>query len=64
MTNEQNNWHMATSFAQTYFYGTKVDLKIGDLIQAGFQSNQEDRQFKYMYVKYMYVMDIRVVSVA
>ncbi|UXD71749.1 NAD(+)--rifampin ADP-ribosyltransferase [Sphingobacterium faecium] len=55
---------MATSFAQTYFYGTKVDLKIGDLIQAGFQSNQEDRQFKYMYVKYMYVMDIRVVSVA
>lgn len=59
MTNEQNNWHMATSFAQTYFYGTKVDLKIGDLIQAGFQSNQEDRQFKYMYV-----MDIRVVSVA
>lgn len=59
MTNEQNNWHMATSFAQTYFYGTKVDLKIGDLIQAGFRSNQEDRQFKYMYV-----MDIRVVSVA
>lgn len=59
MTNEQNNWHMATAFAQTYFYGTKADLKIGDLIQAGFQSNQEDRQFKYMYV-----MDIRVVSVA
>lgn len=59
MTNEQNNWHMATSFAQTYFYGTKVDLKIGDLIQAGFRSNQEDRQFRYMYV-----MDIRVVSVA
>ncbi|SJN38772.1 hypothetical protein FM120_11490 [Sphingobacterium faecium PCAi_F2.5] len=50
---------MATSFAQTYFYGTKADLKIGDLIQAGFRSNQEDRQFKYMYV-----MDIRVVSVA
>lgn len=59
MTNEQNNWHMATAFAQTYFYGTKADLKIGDLIQAGFRSNQEDRQFKYMYV-----MDIRVVSVA
>lgn len=59
MTNEQNTWHMATAFAQTYLYGTKADLKIGDLIQAGFQSNQEDRQFKYMYV-----MDIRVVSVA
>ncbi|MEN5086076.1 NAD(+)--rifampin ADP-ribosyltransferase [Sphingobacterium faecium] len=59
MTNEQNNWHMATAFAQTYFYGTKADLKIGDLIQAGFRSKQEDRQFKYMYV-----MDIRVVSVA
>ncbi|WP_414713156.1 NAD(+)--rifampin ADP-ribosyltransferase [Sphingobacterium sp. UBA6320] len=31
---------------KTYFYGTKADLKIGDLIQAGFRSNQEDRQFK------------------
>lgn len=28
-----------TPFAQTYFHGTKADLKIGDLIQVGFNSN-------------------------
>src|SRR5687768_16517538 len=29
----------ATPFAQTYFHGTKADLKIGDLIKPGFNSN-------------------------
>lgn len=29
----------ATPFAQTYFHGTKANLKIGDLIKAGFNSN-------------------------
>lgn len=29
----------ATPFAQTYFHGTKADLKIGDHITAGFRSN-------------------------
>ena len=29
----------STPFAQTYFHGTKVDLKIADLIEAGFNSN-------------------------
>lgn len=29
----------ATAFAQTYFHGTKAALKIGDLIQTGFNSN-------------------------
>ena len=28
-----------TPFAQTYFHGTKADLKIGDLIKVGFDSN-------------------------
>jgi rifampin ADP-ribosylating transferase len=29
----------ATPFAQTYFHGTKVDLQVGELIEAGFSSN-------------------------
>ena len=29
----------ATVFAQTYFHGTKADLKIGDLIEPGYNSN-------------------------
>lgn len=28
-----------TPFAQTFFHGTKADLKIGDLIKVGFNSN-------------------------
>jgi len=28
-----------TAFAQTYFHGTKADLKVGDLIEVGFNSN-------------------------
>lgn len=30
---------MASVFAQTYFHGTKADLKVGDLIEVGFNSN-------------------------
>jgi len=38
--NEENiNVQGATPFAQTYFHGTRADLKIGDLIEAGFNSN-------------------------
>lgn len=29
----------ATPFAQTYFHGTKADLKFGDLIEPGYNSN-------------------------
>ncbi len=29
----------ATPFAQTYFHGTKADLRVGDLIEIGFASN-------------------------
>ena len=33
----------ATPFAQTYFHGTKADLRIGDLIEVGFASNFGER---------------------
>lgn len=29
----------ASTFAQTYFHGTKADLNLGDLIEPGFNSN-------------------------
>ncbi|MFC3809040.1 NAD(+)--rifampin ADP-ribosyltransferase [Lacihabitans lacunae] len=37
-------------FSQTYFHGTKADLKIGDYIQIGFKSNYENRKLKHVYV--------------
>ncbi len=47
---DQSNPHIATPFAQTYFHGTKAELKIGDLIRVGFKSNYEDRKLKHVYV--------------
>lgn len=41
----------ATPFAQTYFHGTKVDLKIGELIKPGFKSNFGQRKnAKYIFL--------------
>jgi hypothetical protein len=41
----------ATPFAHTYFHGTKADLKIGDLIQVGYNSNFGQRKFaKYIFL--------------
>lgn len=41
----------ATPFAQTYFHGTKADLKVGDLIEAGFNSNYGQRKnAKYIFL--------------
>jgi Rifampin ADP-ribosyl transferase len=41
----------ATTFAQTYFHGTKADLKPGDLIEAGFHSNFGQRKnAKYIFL--------------
>jgi rifampin ADP-ribosylating transferase len=41
----------STPFAQTYFHGTKADLKIGDLIEAGFNSNYGRRKnAKYIFL--------------
>lgn len=53
MDNNKNNLKnsVATPFAQTYFHGTKVDLKIGDLIEAGFYSNFGHRpNAKYIFL--------------
>ena len=54
MTMEQNKSEIKsiqTPFAQTYFHGTKVDLKIGDLIEVGFNSNFGQRKnAKYIFL--------------
>lgn len=40
-----------TVFAQTYFHGTKADLKLGDLITIGFNSNYVNTiQAKYIFL--------------
>lgn len=40
-----------TPFAQTYFHGTKADLKLGDFIQIGLNSNYGTRkQAKFIYL--------------
>lgn len=41
---------MPDPFSQTYFHGTKADLKIGDLIETGFNSNFVDRKLKHIYL--------------
>lgn len=38
------------AFSQTFFHGTRADLKIGDLIQTGFNSNFVDRKLKHIYL--------------
>ena len=41
----------ATSFVQTYFHGTKADLKVGDLIEAGYNSNYgQQKNAKYIFL--------------
>lgn len=41
----------ATPFAQTYFHGTKSALKVGDLINVGFNSNYGQRKnAKYIFL--------------
>jgi rifampin ADP-ribosylating transferase len=37
-------------FAQTYFHGTKADLKIGDFIETGNNSNYGQDKGKYIYL--------------
>lgn len=40
-----------TPFAQTYFHGTKAELKIGDLIEPGFNSNYgQQKNAKYIFL--------------
>jgi hypothetical protein len=41
----------ATPFAQTYFHGTKADLKIGELIEVGFKSNYgQQKNAKFIFL--------------
>jgi len=40
-----------TPFSQTYFHGTKTDLKLGDFIKVGFNSNfGQRRNAKYIFL--------------
>ena len=49
--NNESKKKMASPFAQTYFHGTKADLKIGDLIEVGFNSNYGQRKnAKYIFL--------------
>nr|MBP9070561.1 NAD(+)--rifampin ADP-ribosyltransferase [Bacteroidia bacterium] len=52
--NKNNNTPSAQSakpFAQTYFHGTKAELKIGDLITVGNNSNFGQRKnAKYIFL--------------
>src|SRR6187549_66653 len=53
MEQNENNLarHAATPFAQTYFHGTKGDLKVGDQIDVGFTSNYGKRKnAKYIFL--------------
>ena len=41
----------ATPFSQTFFHGTKANLKLGDLIEAGFNSNfGHNKKAKYIFL--------------
>ncbi len=45
------NDSMQSLFSQTYFHGTKADLKMGDFIETGFNSNYGQRKnAKYIYL--------------
>ncbi|NJN41720.1 MAG: NAD(+)--rifampin ADP-ribosyltransferase [Flammeovirgaceae bacterium] len=46
-----SNIQGATPFAQTYFHGTKADLKVGDLIEVGYNSNYgQQKNAKYIFL--------------
>ena len=47
----KSNEQRATPFSQTFFHGTKADLKIGDFIEVGFNSNYGKRKgAKYIFL--------------
>ena len=51
MEQSKNDKTIQTPFAQTYFHGTKADLKLGDLIEVGNNSNfGERRNAKYIFL--------------
>ncbi|MEA4981887.1 MAG: NAD(+)--rifampin ADP-ribosyltransferase [Paludibacter sp.] len=53
MNNDDNKTQqpVQSPFVQTYFHGTKADLKIGDLIEVGQNSNYgQQKSAKYIYL--------------
>ncbi len=47
----KSNGQSPTPFSQTYFHGTKADLRIGDVIEVGFNSNYGQRKnAKYIFL--------------
>ena len=48
---KNNNDHNPSPFAQTYFYGTRSDLKMGDFIETGYNSNYgKQKNAKYIFL--------------
>lgn len=48
---QQGNQGGATPFSQTYFHGTRADLKVGDLIEVGFSSNYgQHKDARYIFL--------------
>lgn len=48
-----------TQFCQTYFHGTKADFKLGDFIEAGYNSNYGKRK-KSRYVFFTATLDAAI----
>ena len=46
----ETNQPIQNAFSQTFFHGTKADLKIGDFIETGYTSNFIDRKLKHIYL--------------
>ncbi len=47
----KSNEPIQSPFTQTFFHGTKADLKIGDFIEVGFNSNYgQKKKAKYIYL--------------
>jgi rifampin ADP-ribosylating transferase len=48
---DKSNKPAQSPFSQTFFHGTKTDLKIGDLIETGISSNYgQNKKAKYIYL--------------
>jgi rifampin ADP-ribosylating transferase len=51
MIKEEAKQLAPSPFSQTYFHGTKVDLKIGDFIEVGYNSNfGQKKKAKYIFL--------------
>ena len=74
MKKNNSNIQGASPFSQTYFHGTKADLKVGDLIEVGFNSNYGQRKnakkglhpecLSYFFSLFLYCFEYLALSVA